>query len=876
MPEFRRLPLPQDGWLVRATGGMGSSLVGDESVDVPPYAASSIHAALARAGIQQPWHGERAELDSEWVGRTSWTFSREIEVPSLSDGAHCALVIETVDGPCEVVLGGVVLGVHASEHIPFEARVPTELRGTTTRLELRFRAPVDEVLAWQEKLGARPVNGDWTPFCFARTAACGFGWDWGPRVAGVGFYGARFDCWNRTRVTSVSVAQRWNIDGTVTVRVTPRGDFAQGALVCIVREREASVTAGAQRIECDMNGEATICPARVWTTWDRGVREGCWWNAMVGVRDERGGFKLLATARFALRRVELDTTTDAVGRRFRFLLNGEPIFVRGANLIPPLLGARHEFDWLEEMRRYRDTGFNMVRVWGGGNYLPDAFYEACDELGILVWQDFMFACATYPEDAPFADWIANEATHQVMRLSRHPSLALWCGGNEDILAWWSWGWKERLAPNQTWGLRYWTEVLPATVAAHDVGTPYWCESPYSGSMDLHPNDPDHGDRHTWDAEAKIEGYRAILPRFSSEFGHQSPPCWQTIVEECLDPTMQSQRDPDEMSAAQLVEALKLRQKAWGGDEVQYKPFLSARFRDARSAREYVAQAQHLQARAMDIAMHWLRAGAPRSMGALIWQWNDVWAGHSWSLIDVAGRAKPAWHAVRRACSTRKLTVEPLGGFANAPLGSTPSVSGAWQIVAWDDRAFQDANVLTQGASRVRIERCTMYGKVIDRCVVELVSHPECGLPAATRRAAIPLAFLAAIDAARECLVATVEGDASYGRAVHFFADDATLLLPDPWNHAMFEPVPNARGVMRAVAVVREFWIEQHWERATGRSRNPDDEVTEHHAALESASLAANWRTLLPGDEVALPEDGALVWWSANHFVKAQPMSDVTR
>ena len=857
MRDLRRLPLPQDGWTVRVSGGEGSPLVSDAVIEVPPYAAASMHSVLARAGIEQAWQGERAELDSEWVGRTAWTFARVIDVPSRDDGAHCALVVETIDGPCEVALDGVVLGEHASEHVPFEARVPEALRGRRATLELRFRAPVTEVLRWQERLGARPVNGDWTPFSFARSAACGFGWDWGPRVAGVGFYGARFDCWNETRVVSVSVAQLWNDDGTVSVRVTPVGDFDRSRIVCIVRERE-----GTQRVECDARGEAVIRPTRLWTTWDRAgeapLNAGAWWNAMVGMRDAQGAFKPLATARFAPRRIELDASTDAIGRRFRFILNGEPIFARGANLIPPLLGARHEHDWIGEMRRYRDTGFNMVRVWGGGNYLPDAFHEACDELGILVWQDFMFACATYPEDEPFATLVAREAGHQVRRLSHHPSLALWCGGNEDILAWWSWGWKDRLAPGQSWGLKYWLETLPAAVAAHDPGTPYWAESPYSGSMELHPNDPDHGDRHTWDAEAKIEGYRTILPRFSSEFGHQSPPCWRTIVEDCLAPT----RDAGRMSAADLVEALRLRQKAWGGDEFQYRPFLTARFREAHGAPEYVAQAQHLQARAMDVAMRWLRAGAPRSMGALIWQWNDVWAGHSWSLVDAAGRAKPAWHAVRRACAPRMLSIEPTGGFAQG----TP---GALEVILSDDGAFLDPASFSAQRLAAIVERMDFLGQVVDRVTVPLQPAAMCGLPAATLRAPIPAGFLASCRRECECLVATVEGDASFVRAVEFLAGDAELRLrPTAFEEIGFERGrggPDLRR-LRAQVVVRECWIEEGWSRPP-RGAHGRDPAEQEIAALDAAARDLCWRTLLPGDEVLVPVDERTRLWSANDFVR---------
>jgi beta-mannosidase len=461
------------------------------------------------------------------------------------------------------------------------------------------------------------------------------------------------------------------------------------------------------------------------------------------------------------------------------------------------------------MRRYRATGFNMVRVWGGGNYLPDGFYEACDELGILVWQDFMFACATYPEDEPFASLVAREAEHQVARLSRHPSLALWCGGNEDILAWWSWGWKDRLKEGQSWGRRYWLETLPAIVAARDPGTPYWAESPYSGSMEIHPNDPDHGDRHTWDAEAKIEGYRAILPRFSSEFGHQSPPTLATLREEFPEPLL-----------AVGSEALRLRQKAWGGDDFQYKPFLDRRFRAARDFAGYLAQAQHLQARAMDVAMRWLRAGAPRSMGALIWQWNDVWAGHSWSLVDVAGRAKPAWHAVRRACAPRMLTIEPIDGMP--------------QVILCDDRSFGGADCL--GATAV-VERVDFLGRVRGGAPVALVPHEECGLPAATARGAVPESLLAGADPARELLIAWIPDEPDLPRAHWFLAEDAELALPAP----VLEQ--GSEGRMRANRLIREFWIEGDHDLAPGDS----------------------WRTLLPGDEVVLGAGAR--WWSANHFAK---------
>jgi beta-mannosidase len=344
-------------------------------------------------------------------------------------------------------------------------------------------------------------------------------------------------------------------------------------------------------------------------------------------------------------------------------------------------------------------------------------------------------------------------------------------------------------------------------------------------MEIHPNDPDHGDRHTWDQEAKIEGYRLVLPRFSSEFGHQSPPCWPTVVAECLDET----RDADGMSAADLVSALRLRQKAWGGDDAQYKPYLEARFRAARDAREYVAQTQHLQARAMDAAMRWLRAGAPRSMGALIWQWNDVWAGHSWSLVDVAGRAKPAWHAVRRACAQRLLSIEPIGGFEQWK-------GGALEVVLADDAAFAGDTERLRGT--VVVERVDFRGNLRARAEATLSPHDEAGLGPATARARVPAEVLAGAQPAHEMLVARLAHEPSLAEAAWFLAGDSDLRLPEA------ALVHLGGGVHRAAAVVREFWIEE-----------------------PASDTVDSWRTLFPGDEVLVPS--GVRWWSANHFAKTQ-------
>ncbi len=823
----RTLPLPELGWSVVARGGTSHPCMKNRVIATTRHALRSIHTVLMHAGIQQPIDPLRAELDSEWVGLTQWSAACEVTVPPMSAGRECVLRLGTLDGACRVMLGavglgmelGMELGTHMSAFVPFEAHIPPSLRGQRMRLELHFEAPVSELLRWQEQLGSRPVNGDWNPYCFARTAACSFGWDWGPRVPGVGFSAGHWSCWSDARLLAPSLSQVWNDDGSVTVRVAVRGEVGACEQHIELESPEGECIVLAPGVT-EHTMSALHTKAR-WNPCGRGPRHNAFWNARVTLNHE-GAFVDTRRARFALRQVELDCALDAVGRKFLFRVNGVPLFAKGANLIPSLASGGAVRDWRCEMQRYRATGFNMVRVWGGGRYLPHAFYDACDELGILVWQDFMFACATYPEDEPFATLIEQEAHHQVARLSRHPSIALWCGGNEDILAWWSWGWRERLTQGQSWGAKYWLETLPRAVAAHDPGTPYWAESPYSGSMDLHPNDPDHGDRHTWDAEAKLEGYRTITPRFSSEFGHQSPPCFETLREELpLDALV--------IGSA----ALALRQKAWGGDAVQYQPFLEQRFRAASSFIEHIAQSQHLQARAMDVAMRWLRANAPRSMGALIWQWNDVWAGHSWSLIDVAGRAKPSWHAVRQACAPTVLSIEPTGE------------EGALEVVLIDDRAFVDADYFESNSFFASVEVIEMSGRVVERASIALQPSRFAGLPTATARGRIPDSMSSGRDGAREFLRATLHEAPTLAHATWFLASDADLELPIP---VLPETTRRAAGlrVHRAETVIREMWVE-----------STTHELARAHRAC--------WRTLLPGDEVLMHRDAR--WWSANHFCK---------
>jgi len=700
----------------------------------PARVPGCAHTDLMRHAVISPPDSVGGEESQEWVGRSRMSWTRSFRaLPELLDHDRIDLVFERLDTAARVSIDGVELLECANEFHPHRIAVGERLRaarGEPLALTIACEGPVAEVLRLERALGPRPVNGEWTPYPFLRKTACEFGWDWGPRVPSSGIRGLVYlHAWSRARIASmrplVTACSEHAARLEVRVDLHSTIDCAQTEVRCRCISPDGRVFDGRARASTAMeqgaDAAATITVAldidRPMRWWPRGHGGQPLYRVEVALA-AIGEVVDRASCEVGLRMVALDTSPDEIGSRFQLLVNDCPIWCAGANWIPDgLLDQCSNRERItQRLHQACDANFNMLRVWGGGGYECDAFYEECDRLGLLVWQDFAFACATYPEDAPFPARIEAEARWQVARLARHPSVALWCGGNEDILAWASWGFAQRLAPSQSWGKRYWLELLPRVVGELDPTRPYWTESPWSGSLDLHPNDPSRGDRHTWDAEAKVEGLRTITPRFCSEFGHQSPPNLRTMSEALGVDELELAALPVEQGVALMAS----RQRATGGDEPQYGRFLSERFPVPHDFGEWVAQAQLVQARAMRIAYTWLRSNRPRCTGALVWQLNDAWTGHSWSLIDVIGRPKPAWHAVREACAPRMLALHPHDG--SMSIEAVNDTDDSWRAIvrvdAWvgqdDDAgrtiAVEPFEVAPRGACRVCCVAADAWGE----------------------------------------------------------------------------------------------------------------------------------------------------------------------
>ena len=637
----------------------------------PAHVPGCAHLDLMRAGEIPDPDSPGGEAAQEWIGRTEFRWSREISLTAqMLAHTHIELVFESIDTVAEVRLDGKVILRTANEFHPHRVEIGSFARTgdplRTMLLEVLCAGPVSEVERLQTQLGSRPVNGDWTPYPFLRKTACQFGWDWGPRVASSGIVGiVMLHAWTGLRLDSVRPLTRSCTKDEaildVFVDAVCDGDPTRYEARIEIespdgRAFDAVVTFKRSTRDLSVIAHAVIIVPRPMRWWPRGYGAQHIHRMRVELTQQSATISSWS-GRIGLRCVALDTTPEVDGTRFAIRVNDQTIWCAGANWIPEGLFRSNETNARERLLQACEANLVMLRVWGGGGYESQSWYELCDQLGILVWQDFAFACATYPEDDPFPALVEAEARYQVARLSSHPSVVLWCGGNEDILAWHSWGFRDRLRPGQTWGRRYWLEILPRICAELDPSRPYWPESPWSGSLELDPNDSNRGDRHIWDATAKVEGLRSITPRFASEFGHQSPPALRSLAK-ALDIDEETLAS---MTAADGCALITDRQRATGGDTPQYGEFLSSRFDPATDFASWIVQAQIVQAKAMRIAYSWYRTNRPRCSGALVWQMNDAWTGHSWSLVDAQGRAKPAWHAVRESCAPRMLTIHQRDG-----------------------------------------------------------------------------------------------------------------------------------------------------------------------------------------------------------------------
>jgi beta-mannosidase len=713
---MRRHLALHDGWTVTAVGA-GAPVSG---VRVPASVPGVVHTDLLAAGLIPDPYLDDNESTLAWIGRTTWRYETGFEW--TDDGGHHELVCAGLDTLATVELNGQLLGRTANQHRPYRFDVTTALRSGTNELVVTFDSALDHA----ERVAAaapRPhVNAH--PYNAIRKMACNFGWDWGPDLVTAGIWRPiGIDSWHQARIVAVRplVTAATAQSGTVTFEVELTG--AADRLTARVGDATVTVDASADRVTVPV----TIERPALW--WPRGYGDQPLYDAEVTLSADGEPLDRWA-GRIGVRTVELDTTDGA----FLVRVNGQDVFVRGANWIPDD-AFPSRVDRPRYARRLTDAteaGINLLRVWGGGIYESDDFYELCDQRGIMVWQDFLFACATYAEER-LADEVQAEARAAVTRLSAHPSLVLWNGNNENLWGYVDWGWREELG-DQSWGAGFYHRLLPAIVRELDPTRVYIPGSPYSPDPDAHPNDPSTGLVHIWDVwnTDDYRKYAEYTPRFVAEFGFQGPPTISTLN-----------------AAVHGAAALLSHQKAEDGNGKLERGW-RGHFPSPGTFDDWHWTTQLNQARAITFAIERFRALAPYCRGTVVWQLNDCWPVVSWAAVDGYGRRKPLWYALRRASADRLVTVQHRPGGLAAVLVNDSAEP--WRAT-------------------VRARRLRMDGAELATQVAQLTVAPrETGAVGLDATVAVPA------DPAGELIAVEVGSEAG---AHHFFVEDLDLALPRP-------------------------------------------------------------------------------------------------
>ena len=722
---------------------------------------------LAADHIPDPFDGDN-ESRLAWIGRTDWAYETRFDWTPNGETRH-DLVAEGLDTVATLSLNGTEIGRTANQHRSYRFDVSALLVEGENTLSVSFVGPVTAAYRLNAELGDRPRAYP-HPFNAIRKMAAGFGWDWGIDAAGVGIWKSiAIESWSRVRAESVRPLAL--VDGTVGVLEThvdlgwaePSEDVD---LTVTVGELAATAV-----VSPGMPGVTlTIRIPEVELWWPRGYGPPRRYPVSVTVGDSRW------TGQVGFRTAELRTDPDRYGNEFTLMINDEPVYVKGANWIPgDALLTRFDAE------RYRrgiieavDAGMNLLRVWGGGIYEAEGFYDVCDELGILVWQDFLFACAAYSEDDPLRSEIEAEAREAVTRLSSRPSLAVWNGNNENIWGYVDWGWREQLA-GRSWGDGYYTELLPGIVADLDPRTPYSPGSPYSYVTYAHPNDPRAGTMHIWDVwnSRDYRHYRDYDARFVSEFGYQGPPAYSTLTSVVHD-------EPLDPYGPQML----VHQKALDGN-LKLERGLGDHLPVWTGARATMIDDWHWitslnQARAVAFGIEHFRSLYPQNRGTIVWQLNDNWPVVSWSAVDYAGVRKPLWFALRRVYADRLVTFQPRDGETAVILHNDSA--GAWAGELVITRRGTDAGTPLLAEQRLPFHLAARSALTValDRDVLE---------PG---------------DGSRELLVAEADGaETAYG----YFVEDTELLL-EPVATAMAVAVePTADGydvTVEAGALVKDL------------------------------------------------------------------------
>ena len=656
---------------------------------LPATVPGCVHTDLmANQKIEDPFY-RLNEHKVQWIDKMDWEYLTSFQVEAaVLNRENIEMVFHGLDTYAEVYINGQHVLSADNMFRTWKKDCKSLLKEGTNTLRVVFESPISRGL---EKYDANgfiiPVSGNDLAeigqvkdqkkvSVYTRKAGYHFGWDWGARLVTSGIWRPiELKAWNGPVIRDAFARQEslTNELATISFELEIEANTDQSGELTVYDGAEVLAR---QKVQLQTGNNQLKVPVQIrqpkrW--WPNGLGEQHLYSLTAKL--ETGKETTSKSVDIGLRTVEVIMEADSAGRSFEFHVNGQPVFMKGANYIPQdiFLNRVTPDKYEHVLQTAVESNMNMLRVWGGGIYEQDIFYEMCDKKGLLVWQDFMFACAMFPGDDAFLENVKLEAIDNVKRLRNHPSIALWCGNNENLAAWKRWGWEKdaikdqgQEVANKIW--KAYTDVfhniLPEVVKAYDNQRLYWASSPSAGQGI--PEEYHTGDAHYWGVwwgQEPFQNYEQKMPRFMSEFGFQSFPDLTTVKKYAIE------EDWDIFS-----EVMKSHQRSSIGNGT-IKNYMLRDYKEPKDFPMFLYVGQVLQAEGMKFGMEAHRRNMPYCMGSLYWQIDDCWPVASWSSMDYYGRWKAQQYFTKKAFTPILISPEFEGKDLNVHI-----VSDQWEAI----------------------------------------------------------------------------------------------------------------------------------------------------------------------------------------------------
>ena len=618
---------------------------------MPATVPGTVHTDLFANGIIGDPFKDNNEIKQQWIERENWEYRTSFNVsPEQFNQTHHEILFKGLDTYAEVFLNGELILDANNMFRSWRVEVSNTLKKQNNELRIVFTSPIiknDSIARANVKLPGGSDTSEYPVWPYTRKAAYHFGWDWAPRFVTSGIWQEiQLESWSNFKVADVYY-QTNSLHSELAILT---------AWMSILSDKKQSVRAFINddtlsiKLDTGWNYPSHfihIDHPKLW--WPNGSGAPFLYTYNFGIVNKDGNVTQLDSQKIGLRNIELINEPDSIGTSFYFKVNDQPIFMKGANYVPQdvFLPRVKPEQYERLLKQVRDAGMIMLRVWGGGVYEKDIFYNLCDEYGILVWQDFMFAGTMYPGNDEFIINVTAEAEDQIKRLSKHTCLALFCGNNEIEVAWKNWGWQKAMNYSSRDSLDLWNnysflfdKLIESTALIFGNMNDYVPTSPQSNWGT--PENFNHGSMHywgVWHGDDDFSGFSQNVGRFMVEWGFQSFPDYDLLTQYVspdflmLDSEVMQNRQKSYVGNGKVMDFMST-YALYGGDPANL------------SFRMFVYNSQWVQALGYERAIKAHLAKQPHCMGTLLWQLNDCWPGPSWSIINYNGKAKPAYEKVK--------------------------------------------------------------------------------------------------------------------------------------------------------------------------------------------------------------------------------------